>query len=238
MSRKPLALTPDLVARTRRDIPDLGRNPDTPYFSDADYGAIVAQMLAQRVPGSPLWLFACGSLIWKPEVDHIEERMGRAQGWHRTFCFRITRYRGTQETPGLMMAMDRGGQCRGVLYRLHDHAPEVTLDKLFRREFVAKPPNNLPRWISVEPEDGPKVQAIAFVMNRASPDYLGRLDHDAVANVLAEACGHMGSGAEYLYNTVSHLAKRGIYDRNLWRLQALVAQKIASGAMALPSVAE
>lgn len=227
MSRRALVLTPDLVARTKRPVPDPGRDPNLQYFSDAEYDAIVADMLAGRPADGPLWLFACGSLIWKPEVDHVEERMGRAHGWHRSFCFRITRFRGTPDVPGLMMAMDRGGQCRGVLFRLSDHAPEVTLGKLFRREFIAKPPNNLPRWIEVEPEGGEPVQAIAFVMNRRSPAYLGRLEHEIVADHLAAACGHAGSGAEYLYNTVHHLAARGIYDRNLMRLQALVARKIA-----------
>jgi len=46
--------------------------------------------------------------------------------------------------------------------------------------------------------------------------------------VLARACGHVGSGAEYLYNTVSHLEEFGIRDRNLWRLQQLVADEIRS----------
>ncbi|TIW30865.1 MAG: gamma-glutamylcyclotransferase, partial [Mesorhizobium sp.] len=49
-----------------------------------------------------------------------------------------------------------------------------------------------------------------------------------VARVLARACGHVGSGAEYLYNTVSHLEEFGIRDRNLWRLQELVADEIRS----------
>ena len=131
-----------------------------------------------------------------------------------------------------MMALDRGGQCRGVLYRLEETAPEATLGKLFRREFIAKPGNNVPRWIDVCSETGETVRAIAFVMNRASPAYLGRLTHERVADVLSEACGYAGSGAEYLYNTVHHLAERGIYDRNLWRLQRLVAERIAASAAA------
>jgi cation transport protein ChaC len=51
---------------------------------------------------------------------------------------------------------------------------------------------------------------------------------EKVANILARACGHVGSGAEYLYNTVSHLETFGIHDRNLWRLQELVADEIRS----------
>ena len=50
-----------------------------------------------------LWLFAYGSLIWKPEVDHIEERIGTAHGWHRAFRLRITRWWASADQPGLMM---------------------------------------------------------------------------------------------------------------------------------------
>ncbi|TKB73566.1 MAG: gamma-glutamylcyclotransferase, partial [Mesorhizobium sp.] len=51
---------------------------------------------------------------------------------------------------------------------------------------------------------------------------------EKVARVLARACGHVGSGAEYLYNTISHLEEFGIRDRNLWRPQKLVANEIKS----------
>jgi glutathione-specific gamma-glutamylcyclotransferase len=61
-------------------------------------------------------------------------------------------------------------------------------------------------------------------MNRASPLYAGRQSHEAVADVLALACGHWGSGAEYLFNTVSHLEAKGIHDSSLWRLQRRVAE--------------
>jgi glutathione-specific gamma-glutamylcyclotransferase len=104
-------------------------------------------MLPQPIGGPggvSISLFAYGSLIWKPEIEHVEERAGSVRGWHRSFCLRQTRWRGTKEQPGLMMALDRGGQCRGVLYRLPDTDLEGQLGKLFRREFTLKPPNNIP----------------------------------------------------------------------------------------------
>lgn len=222
-----MTLTPDLVARASRAVPDPGPEPHIVYQTDADYDEAVAGMLATR-PQGDLWLFAYGSLIWKPEVEHTAECMGRARGWHRSFCFRVTRFRGTREQPGLMMALDRGGECRGVLYRLPDGDPSALLGRLFRREFTSKPANSMPRWITVEPEGGLPLKALAFVMNRESPVYTGRLAQEQLADILARACGHWGSGAEYLHNTVSHLAERGIRDRNLWRLQALVAERLAS----------
>jgi cation transport protein ChaC len=221
-----MALTAELVARASRPVSDPGPEPHLEYQTDADYDAAVDGIVSTRPPGD-IWLFAYGSLIWKPEVEHLAERMGRARGWHRSFCFRVTRFRGTREQPGLMMALDRGGECRGILYRLPDDDLPAVLGRLFRREFTSKPANSMPRWITVEPEGAAPIKALAFVMNRRSPVYTGRLSPPEVAEILASACGHWGSGAEYLHNTVRHLAGRGIRDRNLWRLQALVAERLA-----------
>ena len=40
------------------------------------------------------------------------------------------------------------------------------------------------------------------------------------------AVGHVGTMAEYLLNTVTHLEAAGIHDRRLWRMQALVAERL------------
>lgn len=224
-ARRQMALTPDLVACAHRSVTDAGPDPNLVHHSQEDYDAAVRTILAEHPPGRDAWLFAYGSLIWKPEVQHVEERIGTARGWHRSFCLKMTRWRATKEQPGLMMALDRGGQCRGVLYRLPWATLETRLGRLFRREFSVKPPINMPRWIKVETEQEP-VRALAFVMNRKSRAYASGLSPEETADFLARACGHEGSCAEYLYNTVSHLEERGIRDRNLWRLQALVADRI------------
>ncbi len=78
------------------------------------------------------WIFAYGSLIWKPAVDHAEERIGTARGWPP---FRMpTRGRGTHAQPGLMLGLDPGGQCRGVLYRIAGDVLEAQIERLLRRE--------------------------------------------------------------------------------------------------------
>jgi cation transport protein ChaC len=70
------------------------------------------------------------------------------------------------------------------------------------------------------------LHALGFVIDRRSPFYAGKLALEDVADVLAYAAGHWGSCAEYLQNTVAHLEELGIRDRNLWRLQVLVAERI------------
>lgn len=225
-STRALSLTPAHVARVHRDLPDPGPQPGMVLLDDADYAALARDLLAQREdPEAPLRLFAYGSLIWKPEIAHVGERPALARGWHRSFCLKIRRWRATPEQPGLMMALDRGGQCRGMLFDLPREDPEALLDRLLRRECTAKPTANTPRWLRVETGDGP-VQALGFVINRQSQHYAGRLDLPEVAEVLARACGHWGSGAEYLLNTVTGLEARGIRDGRLWQLQHLVAEAI------------
>ena len=79
--------------------------------------------------------------------------------------------------------------------------------------------------IGVETADGP-LPALTFWANPVNTTVSRRLPLETVARRLARACGHGGSGAEYLYNTVAHLEAEGIRDRNLWRLQRLVAEEI------------
>ena len=235
MKARQMALTPDLVARVHRVVEDAGQEPGLSYQTDEDYDAAVEKILATHPVGEDAWLFAYGSLIWKPEIEQIDARRGTARGFHRSFCFRIIRHRATKEQPGLMMALDRGGQCQGVLYRLPGATLREQIGKLFRREFTVKPQNTIPRWISVDTDQG-TVRALGFVMNRDAPTYAGRLPPEEVAETLAKACGHWGSGADYLRNTVAHLEEHGIRDRNLWRLQALVAERIKAMTEAVEPV--
>jgi cation transport protein ChaC len=228
-----MALTAELVARAARAVEDAGPSPGAVYLTDEDYEGVVRDMLAQAPPGD-LWLFGYGSLLWKPAFKFAESRPATVRGWHRSFCIRVARFRGTRDLPGLMMALDRGGQCRGMVFRVPAEQAEATLHALFRRELVVRPPGTPPRWLTALTDTGP-LRALGFVVDRRSPFYSGGLAPEAVADVVARAAGHWGSCAEYLHNTVAHLEELGIRDRNLWRLQALVAERLASRAAPPPS---
>jgi hypothetical protein len=89
-----MALTPELVALCRRAVPESDPEPEHECFENGDYDRAVGMLLAQRPKGS-FWLFAYGSLIWKPEFPIETTLRGVADGWRRSFCLRITRYRGT-----------------------------------------------------------------------------------------------------------------------------------------------
>jgi glutathione-specific gamma-glutamylcyclotransferase len=219
-----MALTAELVASVTRFVEDSGPIPGHMPLTDEDYDLAVRTTLA-HAPAGDIWVFAYGSLLWKPACEVAESQNAVVKGWHRAFCMRVPRFRGTPEKPGLMMALDRGGQCQGKILQVPAQQIEESMGKLFRREMSVKPYSNRARWLSAATSGG-TVRAIGFVMDRQSPRYSGRLALEEVADVLSTAAGHWGSGAEYLYNTVSHLEEYGIHDRYLWRLQALVAERI------------
>ena len=226
-----MRLTQELVDRVARVEPDEGYETHIKVFDEADYDEHLQGFLAPLAPGDPVWVFAYGSLIWKPGFAHVETRRGIAEGWQRSFCLRITRFRGTRAQPGLMMQLDRGGSCEGLLMRLPPGGELDELHGLWRREITAKPPSNMPRWIEVT--SGPEtLRAIAFTANPAKENYACGLPAEVVAETLTLAAGHWGSGAEYLLNTVTALEAAGIHDPHLWELQEMVAVRIA----ALPPV--
>ena len=218
------------LALLRREIADPGPQLVDGFrpATDADYDGIVAEMLRTRPPG-PFWLFGYGSLIWKPETAYEVAEQAVARGWHRRFCLGWDyRFRGSKETPGVMLALDRGGQCRGVIYRLPEAELEAELHKLIRREMSMVPSAFPWRFIDVVATDG-RQRALTFAMNRRSGRYVAGLSDEALAEVLATAVGFRGSMAEYLFSTVSKLEELGIHDKNLWRLQELVAERIEAG---------
>ncbi|CAN7243757.1 gamma-glutamylcyclotransferase [Mesorhizobium amorphae] len=221
-----MRLTPELVSRVVRHVDDPGPVPGRVYATDADYEATMRAILADRPASGETWIFAYGSLIWKPACDIVEQRVGVARGWHRSFCLGWDRrFRGTNERPGLMLALDRGGTCKGIVQRLPPDAVEANLDKLLRREMLTRPSPFPPRWVNVQTATGP-LRTIAFTMDRKSEAYIGGLSVEVIADTLATAVGHWGSMAEYLHNTVKHLERAGADDRLLWRLQEMVAERI------------
>ncbi len=223
-----MRLTAELVARVARHIDDPGdaAYPSVVWATDADRVEALARLRAQGPASDAVWVFAYGSLIWNPPFEVAERRVGRVRGWHRSFCMGwITRYRATPEQPGLMLVLDHGGECEGIAYRLAAHGAEAGLRDLIRREMRGKPDPMVPIWADVETEGG-SVAAITFVIDRDAGLYVPGLSDERTAEVLSVAAGHVGSMADYLYQTVKGLEDLGIHDPHLWRLQELVAARI------------
>src|SRR6476660_1345740 len=162
-----MALTADLVVRTRRLVEDAGPSPGAVYMTDQDYDVAIGNVLAQA-PVGDIWLFGYGSLLWKPVCEFTECRIATVRGWHRAFCYRVARFRGTGDKPGLMLALERGGRCKGMIFKLPPDRVPTILNALFRRGMMVKPAVNIPRWMTAETDEGP-IRALGMVVNRQSP---------------------------------------------------------------------
>jgi cation transport protein ChaC len=153
-----MALTAELVARCERHEPDPGPDPGYRHYQDADYDA-AADDLLEQAPSGALWVFAYGSLIWKPAIETTEHRFATAAGWHRAFCLKLTRWRGSPAQPGLMMGLRRGGTCKGMIHRICDEHRRDLLVRLLRREVGCDEDMTGVRWLTVDTERG-KVRAL------------------------------------------------------------------------------
>ena len=195
---------------------------------DEALAASLDAMLADWDGASDVFVFGYGSLIWNPCMEHRGRLTATVRGYHRRFCLWSSVYRGTPENPGLVLALDRGGACRGMVYRITaaDARKELTL--LWRREMFGG--SYHARWLNAQTEDGP-VRAIGFVMNHSSSAYAGRLSDEVVVEKLATCRGHYGSGADYLCQTAAALRAAGLDDPHLDRLCDLLTARETADAM-------
>jgi cation transport protein ChaC len=200
--------------------------------TDEELAASLAETLAGRRPGDDVWLFGYGSLIWNPAIRFVEQRVALIHGWHRRFCLSLESGRGSPERPGLMLALDRGGSCRGVAYRFAEDEVEEEMLLVWRREMLSGAYHA--RWVEAATAGGP-VRAVTFVANRAHDRFLA-LPDDEVAERVATARGAIGSCAEYLAETVTHLERLGFHDASLERIRARIAARRAGRGLEQRSV--
>lgn len=170
-----------------------------------------------------VWLFAYGSLVWNPVLDYDERCVVTVHGYHRSFCLWSRVNRGTPGQPGLVLGLDRGGRCTGVAYRIPGALAEGELRLLWRREMLLG--SYMPRWVHATHGDR-SFRALAFVVNRARPGYAGRLPAERIVEILRRAHGRIGSGLDYLRQTVDGLAAHGIRDPNLLRVDAAMQRAL------------
>lgn len=190
---------------------------------DAERTESLRAVLDAAPGGGDVWVFGYGSLIWNPAFHFVEQRTARVHGYHRRFCLWSPLGRGTSENPGLMLGLEPGGACRGVIFRIAEKAVKTELDILWRREMFTNA--YCPTWVSAWVHGKP-TSAITFVVNRKTRRYTGRLSDDKAVRHIATASGPLGPCREYLFETVAHLAELGIRDR---RLEAM-AEKVRAYA--------
>lgn len=169
-----------------------------------------------------LWVFAYGSLMWKPGFEFVERRRARLNGYRRGFCMWSIHHRGSVEEPGLVLALDPEDKasCEGIALRVSPDRSDHVLGYLRERELISSA--YLERFEMISLDDGRSVEAVAYVMDRAHEQYTGALSLERQAEVIARSVGGMGPNDEYLYSTLSHLNEMGCPDAEMEEIARLV----------------
>lgn len=162
-----------------------------------------------------LWVFGYGSLIWNPGFSPQEAVLARLAGYRRSFCLRSFHYRGTPDTPGLVLALEEqaGALCEGVAFRISEGDAAQTLEVLRARELVSSA--YYEAVVPLDLADGRQIKALAYVIEPGHVQHCVGLSLDEQAEIIAKAVGERGPNTEYLHRTAAHLAELGLEDPDL-----------------------
>lgn len=163
----------------------------------------------------PLWVFGYGSLMWNPEFPYLRREVARLDGFHRAFSMTSIHHRGSEDRPGLVLALDEtpGAVCEGLAFEVAPEAADATLAQLRERELISSA--YVERWLPVTLRGGGQVSALAYVIEKHHVQYCGGMALERQAQIICRAVGGRGPNTEYLYNTVRHLEELGIADPDL-----------------------
>ncbi len=168
-----------------------------------------------------LWVFGYGSLMWRPGFVYDRSSHAILHGAHRALCVYSHVHRGTPFRPGLVLGLDAGGMCEGIVFHVPARQARPTLNYLRRRELM----NNVyrPSWrrVTLIGEEGAEAHALCYIVNRSHRQYAGDLPLERQEWLVRRSSGRSGRNLEYVVNTVRHLRECGIFDK---RLEALVTR--------------
>ena len=161
------------------------------------------------------WVFAYGSLMWRPGFDFLERRNGRLVGAHRALCVYSYVHRGTPEKPGLVLGLDRGGNCLGIAYRVASGLRAKTIDYLRGREQVTRAYREAWRRVWIDDDPQQSVHALCYVVDRGHRQYAGRLSLADQLHYARQGHGRSGACRDYVLAAVKELQTLGIKDIGL-----------------------
>ena len=181
-----------------------------------------------------LWVFAYGSLMWRPGFRYEEASHALLEGAHRALCLYSVVHRGTPSTPGLVFGLDKGGKCEGMVYRVARQRALDTRLYLRRRENVTNTYHATMWPVRLLDGSGRTVDALCFLVDRRHPQYAGRIPLEMQAWLVRRSSGVSGRNVDYVINTMLHLRELGVHDDELERLMAilghgLIKAKFGSG---------
>jgi len=169
---------------------------------------------------APLWIFAYGSLIWRPGFDFEERAAGFVEGWSRRFWQGSVDHRGVPAAPGrvVTLAAEPRARCWGVAYPVSARARDLVLARLAHRESGGF--DRLDLEVRFGTPDRAPVTAITYVAPPGNPNYLGPASIAAIAEQVRRCHGPSGSNLEYALRLAEALEALGLEDDHVFERAA------------------
>ena len=169
-----------------------------------------------------VWLFAYGSLIFKPDFEFIESQPARIHGWVRRFWQGSHDHRGTPAAPGRVVTLVAQADqvCDGIAYRI---TPKI-FDHLDHREKNGYLRMQLP----LEFADGSCCSGLVYIADANNAAYLGPAPEPAIARHIANTSGPSGSNRAYLLQLADALRALGKQDDHVFAVERYLLQADAS----------
>jgi cation transport protein ChaC len=154
--------------------------------------------------------------MWDPGVRFEEVRRAQVPGYARRFILKdIYGGRGTVDAPGLMVALDKGAGCDGLVFRISRANLDEETEVLWRRERIG--PAYVPVFVEALTAHT-RLAALTFVADHEAELIDASLSRAQQIEYCATGTGFMGSSLDYLRNINRQFAALGIQDDEVLEL--------------------
>lgn len=169
------------------------------------------------------WLFAYGSLIFRPGFAYEHRVRGYVPDYARRFWQASTDHRGVPEKPGRVATLVPmpGEQCWGVAYRVAASDRQRVIAELDVREqggYTLAPLRFVPKdrsWRGA-------LEPLTYLALPGNPNWVGEAPLLEIASHVRAACGPSGHNVEYVLRLAEALEALEAFDDHVFELANLL----------------